>query len=247
MRAKKMNNVSPLIPQGSNLEQQNQARASLKTKIFCALGVNVAVLLGLLLMPGCKRETPPPPVDNMDDFYNTGVYNESNPPMSEVESNWQPELVGSNTAPELAPQTETRPTSFPAAESTTFPTPPPVPEAGTSEYVVKKGDTFSSIAPKFHITMKALQEANPNVEPTRLQINQKLVIPVPSAVPPPATAATPKADGMRIHEVKSGDSLSALANTYHTTIKAIQAANGLKNSTIKVGQKLKIPASTASN
>ncbi|MCO5052998.1 MAG: LysM peptidoglycan-binding domain-containing protein [Verrucomicrobiae bacterium] len=244
MRAKKMNNVSPLIPQGSNLEQQNQARASLKTKIFCALGVNVAVLLGLLLMPGCKRETPPPPVDNnMDDFYNTGVYTESNPPVTEVESNWQPELVGSNAAPALTPQTETGTTSFPVVEPTTLPTPPPLPEAGTSEYVVKKGDTFSSIAPKFHITTKALQEANPNVEPTKLQINQKLVIPVPAAVPSPTTAAAPAADGMRIHEVKSGDSLSALASTYHTTVKAIQAANGLKNSTIKVGQKLKIPAS----
>ncbi len=49
---------SPLIPQGSNLEQQDKARSSIKTKIFVALGVNVAVLLGLLLMPGCKREQP---------------------------------------------------------------------------------------------------------------------------------------------------------------------------------------------
>lgn len=241
-----MNSVSPLIPQGSQQEQQYKARASLKTKIFCALGVNVAVLLGLLLMPGCKRETPPP-VENLDDYSTSGIYHESNPPMSEMETNWQPELLGTNSLESVG--TPVPATPVPAPETApTLPTPlVPSPAAGVSEYVVQKGDTFSAIAPKFHVTIKALQEANPNVEPTKLQINQKLVIPAPSAVPPSAPSVSPaaSADGMTIHEVKSGDNLTTLAKKYHTTIKAIQAANGLTHSNIKVGQKLKIPAGSS--
>src|SRR6478752_4664920 len=85
-----MSSASPLIPQGSNLEQQSKARASLKAKIFCALGVNVAVLLGLLLMPGCKREQPPVAEDPNA---MTGIYTDTNQPGSEVDTN----LVGTVT------------------------------------------------------------------------------------------------------------------------------------------------------
>ncbi len=45
------------------------------------------------------------------------------------------------------------------------------------------------------------------------------------------------------HNVKKGDTLERLAKRYGTTVAAIQAANGMKNSTaIQIGQKLKIPA-----
>lgn len=233
-----MNSASPLIPQGSNLEQQSKARASLKTKIFCALGVNVAVLLGLLLMPGCKREPAPQPEDPnaYNANYNAGVYTESNPPGWDVDTN-QAGLATDTNQPIYS--TTATPISDPVA--------PPNPlggEVAGSEYTVQKGDTFSSIAPKFHVTVKALQAANPTVDPAKLQIGKKLVIPPPTA-PTTATGATPVVDtatGVTIHTVKSGDTLGALATTYHTTVKAIQAANGLTDSKIKVGQQLKIPA-----
>ena len=68
-----MNSPSPLIPQGSNLEQQSKTRSSLRLKIFCALGVNVAVLL-VLLMQGCKREQPAAEPEQIP------VYSDTNPP-----------------------------------------------------------------------------------------------------------------------------------------------------------------------
>jgi membrane-bound lytic murein transglycosylase D len=43
--------------------------------------------------------------------------------------------------------------------------------------------------------------------------------------------------------VKSGDSISVLANRYNTTTKVIQRANGMNNYNIRVGQYLLIPAS----
>ncbi|BDS05977.1 hypothetical protein NT6N_10170 [Oceaniferula spumae] len=44
------------------------------------------------------------------------------------------------------------------------------------------------------------------------------------------------------HTVVSGDSLWGLARKYNTTIEAIQAANGLTDTTIRTGQTLTIPA-----
>ena len=42
--------------------------------------------------------------------------------------------------------------------------------------------------------------------------------------------------------MKSGDNLTKIAGHLGTTVKALRAANGLKTDSIKVGQKLKIPA-----
>ena len=46
--------------------------------------------------------------------------------------------------------------------------------AGPGEYAVAKGDTLGSIAKKAGISLKALQDLNPGVNPNRLQIGQKL-------------------------------------------------------------------------
>ncbi len=45
----------------------------------------------------------------------------------------------------------------------------------------------------------------------------------------------------QIYVVKSGDTLTKIAATHGTTVKALRAANTLKTDKIKVGQKLKIP------
>ena len=55
-----------------------------------------------------------------------------------------------------------------------------MPAAPATEYTVARGDNLTTIANKFGITVKALQEANPTVVPTRLQIGQKLQIPAPA-------------------------------------------------------------------
>lgn len=224
---RKMNNPSPLIPQGSNLEQHSKSRSSLRIKIFCALGVNVAVLL-VLLMQGCKREQPAIEPEQIP------VFTDTNPPviLETVETNQTQSPTGQTGV--VSGQVEP-PVDVP---------PPPVAPV-TQEYTIKAGDTYSTIAPKFNVTPKALQAANPNMDPARLQIGKKLIIPAPA----PATgggATTPLVDaasGEVTHTVKSGDTLGALARTYRTTVKAIQDANGLSNTQIKVGQKLKIPKS----
>ena len=45
-----------------------------------------------------------------------------------------------------------------------------------TQYKVKAGDTFYGIARQYQMTEAALQEANPQAQPTRLQVGQTLVI-----------------------------------------------------------------------
>ena len=54
------------------------------------------------------------------------------------------------------------------------------------------------------------------------------------------------AQDVNVYTVKKGDTLSQIAAKYGTTYQAIAAYNGIKNpNVIRVGQKIKIPASTA--
>src|SRR5260370_21391821 len=50
-----MNNQSPLIPQGSLLEQRNKGRARVKIAVFLVLSIHGIGLMALL-MQGCKKE-----------------------------------------------------------------------------------------------------------------------------------------------------------------------------------------------
>lgn len=67
---------------------------------------------------------------------------------------------------------------------------------------------------------------------------------------PAATAARPattplqtrKTTGETIYVVKSGDTLTRIAKTHGTTIKALKSANNLASDKILAGEKLKVPA-----
>jgi LysM repeat protein len=62
----------------------------------------------------------------------------------------------------------------------------------------------------------------------------------PPVVLPPTPPAAPS-EPTFFYTVKAGDSLSGIAYVYGSSIKKITALNGLSNSNIRVGQKLKVP------
>ena len=98
-------------------------------------------------------------------------------------------------------------------------------------YVVKKGDTASSIAAKFGIKTDTLLWANRLTPDTPLKIGQKLKVPL--------------ADGV-IHVVKKGDTVDKIAKRYHSTVADILEANWLDSpDEIKVGMELFVPTDTA--
>jgi LysM repeat protein len=117
--------------------------------------------------------------------------------------------------------------------------------------VVVPGDTFDKIHNKFPgVTVKAIEQANPGVDPKRLKIGQKLHIPAATSAAamgaptaPGTESATP--GGEQTYKVKSGDTLDAIHKKFHVSIKAIQSANNLKTTSIRVGQTLKIPSKAA--
>jgi LysM repeat protein len=212
-----MNTPNPFVPQGSLLEQHKR-RSRMKLGVFCAIAISVCGLSAMLIQ-GCKREQAP--TDNQMAQVDT------NPPMPMLDTN-PPVIVATN--PVVAPVT---PVVVPA-----------VPEAATGEtYVVVKGDTLGKIATAHHVTLKALQAANPNVVPTKLKIGDKLTIPAStgSAAAPSASAST-DTNGGETYTVKSGDTMSKIAKANGVSLKALEAANpNVEPSKIKVGQKLKLP------
>lgn len=222
-----MNNPNPFVPKGSLLEQQSARRSRLKLAVFCVLAVSVTGLVAMLIQ-GCKREKPqdeltPPSLDTNSIAMDTNLppMSVSNPPVMVPPAPTNPPVI----LPPVAPVE-------------------PLALAG-SEYVVAKGDSLAKIAKKNGVTLKALQAANPGVVPTKLKVGQKLAIPAggktSADAAAPSTAAGSDTSGAS-YTVKSGDTLTKIAKKNGTTAKAIQAANNLTTTKIKVGQKLKIPS-----
>jgi lipoprotein-anchoring transpeptidase ErfK/SrfK len=69
--------------------------------------------------------------------------------------------------------------------------------------------------------------------------------PTPTPTPPPAaTALQPPETRPALYEVKHGDALILIGKRFGTSVAQLKAFNGLKDDTIRVGQKLKIPTLT---
>ncbi|MGB3902279.1 MAG: LysM peptidoglycan-binding domain-containing protein [Bacteroidales bacterium] len=100
-------------------------------------------------------------------------------------------------------------------------------------HVVKRGETLSGIASKYGVSVNNIKNWN-NLSSDKISIGQKLII-------NPTKQTSSKTETQQIHVVKSGETLSGIANKYNTTVDAIKKANNLKSNKIYVGQKLKIP------
>ncbi|MEH0083347.1 LysM peptidoglycan-binding domain-containing protein [Vibrio antiquarius] len=98
------------------------------------------------------------------------------------------------------------------------------------------------------IGVKELQSYNPayNQWSTAPEGPHQLLIPVEKKETFLTKVEKNHGKGMKVarYKVKSGDSLSVLANKYGTTTKVIRRANGLSNNNIRIGQYLLIPTST---
>lgn len=105
-----------------------------------------------------------------------------------------------------------------------------------TRYRVRAGDTLSEIAERFGTSVKALARANHIININLIRIGQVLVIPRPGAV---LAGPTP----LR-YVVRVGDTLSAIAARFGTTVKAIARANHITNpNLIRAGQVLQIVGS----
>ena len=134
------------------------------------------------------------------------------------------------------------------------PLPPPEPEY--TVYIVQRGDYLAKISKKYNVTINSIKRLN-NLKDDNIRIGQKLKLPgklevgeqkVPEGAFAKDTKTTAKkpyaayTGATREYVVKSGDTLGAIAYGNGINIRQLKELNGLTSDTLKVGQKLKIPA-----
>ena len=115
---------------------------------------------------------------------------------------------------------------------------------GSSNYMVKFGDTLTSIALRHGTTVNELIQAN-GLTSSNIYIGQQLAVPgVGNATMSPAPVQTDPGP-TSLYSVKSGDTLSAIAFRLGTTVNDIMQVNNLYSSSIFPEQQLAIPGGFA--
>jgi LysM repeat protein len=149
----------------------------------------------------------------------------------------------------LTPTITPSPTTTPTPTQTPLPTetPTPIPPI---EYVVQSGDSLLAIGLEFNLTIEELIAYN-QLESEFIVEGQSLFIPPPTPTPgPPPTPIpgqpTATAAAFTLHTVRSGDTLSTIAEKYGVSVSEIRAANDIPadSESIQVNQVLTIPHST---
>ena len=116
-------------------------------------------------------------------------------------------------------------------------------------HTVKRGETLTSIAKKYKVSVAKLRELNELPARARVQARQELRIPAPSATALPAvTAARPtmasgrsaSGSSSRVYQVRSGDTLFSIARQFAMTVAELKRLNGLSSDSIKIGDRLTV-------
>jgi FOG: LysM repeat len=127
-------------------------------------------------------------------------------------------------------------------------------------YHAKRGESLAEIAKRHKISLARLREVNdipaqrsraaggamlvpgtPAPDGGRVQL-ASLRTPAGAADrQTPAARATTAGPNARVHVVQRGDTLYSIARRYGTSVANLRALNNLKNDTLKVGSRLRIP------
>ena len=130
-------------------------------------------------------------------------------------------------------------------------------------YTVKKGESISTIAKKHGVSRTDLAEANYLRLTSRVSTGQRLLIPrMPSAAllargsSERTEVETSIAESIPVlsdevsrvvYRVRAGDTLSSIARRHGTTVDQLKAWNKMRDTMLKVGDRLVIERSKASN
>ncbi|QJQ97211.1 MULTISPECIES: M23 family metallopeptidase [Halomonadaceae] len=99
---------------------------------------------------------------------------------------------------------------------------------------VQRGDTLGAIATRANVPLERLTRFNPGVDPQRLAVGQRLLVPTQQERAP--------AGGPYRYQIRPGDTYSAIARRFGTTPQRIQSANpGQSPDRLRVGQVVSVP------
>ncbi|MBL0178878.1 MAG: LysM peptidoglycan-binding domain-containing protein [Gemmatimonadetes bacterium] len=124
--------------------------------------------------------------------------------------------------------------------------------ATTRTHIVRKGETLSGIAARYGVSVSSLRSTNRLSSKATIRSGQKLLVRRSGGTAAPAarrsTATTTRSAApaaratSRTHVVKSGETIGGIASRYGVGQSALLRVNGLsQRSTIKVGQKIRVP------
>lgn len=115
-------------------------------------------------------------------------------------------------------------------------------------YIVKKGDTLTTIAQKLGISLEKLKKTNPSVKSSDLSIGQKILLPSANVV---KTAYSPAKSGLqqaRIYIVESGDNAYNIAKKLGCSVDELKKLNpNINISDLNIGDRIIIPNNAKSN
>ena len=112
---------------------------------------------------------------------------------------------------------------------------------GHREYIVKDGDSLTSIAEGCGVSVSDLKNAN-GLSSEEVRIGTKLIIP-DSQIPMRVVRVSPNVNETNNYIVKKDDALSTIASKYNVSVKNLMSANNLKSNEVRIGTKLIIPDS----
>lgn len=122
-------------------------------------------------------------------------------------------------------------------------------------HVIRPGDTPQVVAKRYHVPVDAILARNAPLDPCRLKVGDRLLIPMAAAKPDsghPAAADAASAilpdeeipDGCYV--VEPGDCPAGIAARFGVSLEALVRANpGLDPKNLAVGRRLAIPACSA--
>ncbi len=100
-------------------------------------------------------------------------------------------------------------------------------------YRVKPGDSLWKIADRYNLYIRDILRANPKLRGKKyLRVGERICIPYKKRR---------KAKGYIVYRVRPGDTLEKIGRKFGVSWREIKRINNLKGTTIRVGQKLKIP------
>jgi len=123
---------------------------------------------------------------------------------------------------------------------------PPSERVTWLEHRVQRGETLGHIAGLYGTSVTAIRAANNNVNPRRLQIGQRLVIPRSGASPTRVASAAPSGGasasgtGPLTVTVQRGDTLWAISRRYNVSTAQLMQINGLDSSRIHPGDRITV-------
>jgi murein DD-endopeptidase MepM/ murein hydrolase activator NlpD len=117
--------------------------------------------------------------------------------------------------------------------------------AAAGPYVVRWGDTLSSLSRRFGVPVQGLAEANGITDPNRIVAGRTLTVPGTPASGTRTAAAG--GGGTHVHVVAPGETLASIAADAGTTARALAEANQIRNpNVVRIGQRIAVPGEARS-